>query len=271
MTRTKKHDVPEPSAIVAYKGFNKDLACTPNGKVFQYEIGKTYDNGGMPVARCGDGAFHSCEMPQDMFTYYGPATSRYTCVEPSGDVAREENSDSKIASARITIGVEIHIGDIARRAVAWVADMARKQGNGQYAAGDYGHASAAGDYGHASAAGDYGHASAAGYRGHASAAGYRGHASAAGYRGHASAAGTGGHASAAGDYGHASAAGKNSIAHAAGIGGTATAKEGGAISLAAYDSNHNLVAVRSSLVGKNGIEAGKKYRLTPEGNFEEAV
>lgn len=30
-----------------YKGFNKDLQCTPDGKVFQYEIGKEYkeDNG----------------------------------------------------------------------------------------------------------------------------------------------------------------------------------------------------------------------------------
>lgn len=25
-----------------YKGFNKDLQCTPDGKVFQYEIGKEF-------------------------------------------------------------------------------------------------------------------------------------------------------------------------------------------------------------------------------------
>ncbi|WP_271025325.1 hypothetical protein [Rhizobium sp. RCAM05973] len=339
-------------AIVAYKGYNKDLICNPAGDPFQYKIGETYENGGKSVRRCGGGAFHSCEMPQDTFNYYGPATSRYTVVEPSGEIAREENSDTKIASAKITIGVELHLGELARRAVAWVAEMAKKQGNGQFASGNYGHASAAGDgghasaagyrghasasgnYGHASAAGDGGHASAAGYRGHASAAGNYGHASAAGYRGHASAAGNYGHASAAGNYGHASAAGDGghasasgnyghasaagdgghasaagyrghasasgnyghasaagdgghasaagdgghaevkgtcAVAHAPGVCGTAIAVEGSAISLAYYDESvypPKLVAVRSSMVGENGIEAGKKYRLTKSSEFE---
>jgi hypothetical protein len=309
--------------LVAYKGFNRDLTCNPNGKPFKYEIGKTYDNGGGPVVRCGDGAFHWVEMPLDTFTYYGPATGRYAIVEPSGEIAREENSDTKGASSILSIKVDISIGDLTRRAVAWVAEMARKQGNGQFAAGDYGHASAAGsgghasaagsgghasaagsgghasaagyrghasaagDYGHASAAGDYGHASAAGSGGHASAAGsgghasaagdyghasaagYRGHASAAGDYGHASAAGSGGHASAAGSGGHASVKGKNAIAHSAGIDGTATAHEGGGISLGAYDDAGNLVAVRAAMVGQDGIEAGKTYRLSIAGDFIE--
>ena len=271
MPRKAKTEPEKQSAevVIGYKGHDKDLCCSPNGKKFQYEIGKTYDNGGKPVVRCGDGSFHSVEMPQDAFSYYGPATSRYTLTESTGEIARDENSDTKIGAAVITIKCELSIGDLTRRAVQWVADRAKKQGNGQFAAGSGGHASAAGDYGHASAAGDYGHASAAGYYGHASAAGYRGHASAAGDYGHASAAGYRGHASAAGDYGHASVKGKSAIAHAPGIGGTATAHDGGAISLAAYDDNNSLVTVRSSMVGQNGIEAGKIYRLTVAGEFEE--
>ena len=239
-TTSKSKAPAEP--LVAYKGFNRDLTCNPNGKPFKYEIGKTYDNGGGPVVRCGDGAFHWVEMPLDTFTYYGPATGRYAIVEPSGEIAREENSDTKGASSILSIKVDISIGDLTRRAVAWVAEMARKQGNGQFAAGDYGHASAAGSGGHASAAG------------------YRGHASAAGYRGHASAAG---------DYGHASVKGKNAIAHSAGIDGTATAHEGGGISLGAYDDAGNLVAVRAAMVGQDGIEAGKTYRLSIAGDFIE--
>ena len=42
--------------------------------------------------------------------------------------------------------------------------------------------------------------------------------------------------------------------------------------LTAYDDNTwppKLVAVRSSMVGQNGIEPGKKYRLTLAGEFEE--
>ncbi len=275
-TTSKSKAPAEP--LVAYKGFNRDLTCNPNGKPFKYEIGKTYDNGGGPVVRCGDGAFHWVEMPLDTFTYYGPATGRYAIVEPSGEIARDPDGDTKGASSILSIKVDISIGDLTRRAVAWVAEMARKQGNGQFAAGSGGHASAAGDYGHASAAGyrghasaagDYGHASAAGDYGHASAAGDRGHASAAGDYGHASAAGDRGHASAAGYRGHASAKGRNAIAHSAGINGTATAHEGGGISLGAYDDAGNLVAVRAAMVGQDGIEAGKTYRLSIAGDFIE--
>lgn len=28
--------------VKAYKGFNKHMQCAPNGKIFQYEIGKEY-------------------------------------------------------------------------------------------------------------------------------------------------------------------------------------------------------------------------------------
>ncbi|XHB99369.1 hypothetical protein ABWH97_00015 [Nitratireductor sp. ac15] len=342
----KKSEAKVETAIVAYKGFNKDMTC----RGFQYEVGKTYDNGGKEVIRCGEGAFHWVEMPLDVFSYYGPAISRYAEVVPDGQIVRPPDEDTKGASSILSVKVDISIGDLTRKAVAWVAEKAKAQGTGQFAAGDCGHASAAGDCGHASAAGSGGHASAAGYRGHASAAGSGGHASAAGDCGHASAAGSGGHASAAGDCGHASAAGsgghasaagdcghasaagyyghasaagsgghasaagyrghasaagdcghasaagsgghasaagyrghasaagyyghasvkgKNAVAHAPGIRGSATAHEGGAISLAAYDDAFNLVAVRSSLVGQNGIEAGKTYRLTTAGEFEE--
>jgi hypothetical protein len=335
MTKRTKADSAElatDGSIVTYKAFNKDWKC----RDFQYEVGKTYTHDGS-VVRCAGGGFHSCENPLDIWNYYAPNTSRFAEVTASGDIDRgESEDDSKLASAKITINVELLIGDLTRRAVRWVADMAKKQGNGQHTTGNYGHASAAGDGGHASAAGyrghasaagdgghasaagNYGHASAAGYRGHASAAGYRGHASAAGYRGHASAAGDGGHASAAGNYGHASAAGDgghasaagyrghasaagdgghasaagyrghasaagdgghaevkgaSSIAHAPGYKGKATAVAGSAISLGYYDDSvwpPKLVSVRSSMVGENGVEAGKAYSLNSAGEFVEA-
>lgn len=74
-----------------------------------------------------------------------------------------------------------------------------------------------------------------------------------------------------GDDGHASVKGKNAIAAALGVNSTAQAEEVCAIMLASYDDDINLVAVRSSLVGKNGIEAGKKYRLTAYGEFKEVT
>ncbi|MBB4235098.1 DUF7666 domain-containing protein [Rhizobium esperanzae] len=318
------------TALTTFKGFGKDWKC----RDYQYQLGKTYEHAGS-VVRCAGGGFHSCEMPLDVLNYYPPNTSRFAEVIADGAIDKgSDDDDSKLASAKITINVELSLGELTRRAVRWVADMAKKQGNGQHTTGNYGHASAAGYRGHASAAGYRGHASAAGYRGHASAAGdgghasaagngghasaagdgghasaagdgghasaagYRGHASAAGDGGHASAAGNGGHASAAGDGGHASAAGDGghasaagyrghasaagdgghaevkgtcAVAHAPGVGGMATAVAGSAISLAYHDESvwpPKLIAVRSSMVGENGIEAGKKYRLTKAGEFE---
>ena len=88
---------------------------------------------------------------------------------------------------------------------------------------------------------------------------------ATGDSGHAAATGYGGHAAATGYRGHAAVKGKNAIAIAAGAFGVASADDGGAIMLAAYDDDWNLVTVFASKVGENGIEAGKAYHLGQDG------
>ena len=80
--------------------------------------------------------------------------------------------------------------------------------------------------------------------------------------------GGGSHAASTGDRSHAEVAGKHSVAVAVGIKAMAKAAAGGAISLAAYDDDWELVAVRSSLVGQNGIKPDVWYRLTAGGEFE---
>ena len=133
------------------------------------------------------------------------------------------------------------------------------------ATGDYGHATTTGYGGHTAATGDYGNAAATGDRGNAAATGDRGNAAATGDRGHAAATGDYGHAAATGYRGHAAVKGKNAIAIAAGAFGVASADDGGAIMLAAYDDDWNLVTVFASKVGENGIEAGKAYHLGQDG------
>ncbi|MTH95406.1 hypothetical protein E1297_05370, partial [Roseibium sp. RKSG952] len=123
--------------VKACKGFNKDMTC----RGFQYEIGGTYTHD-VPVVRCAEGGFHSCENPLDVWSYYPPATSVFAEVEAAGAIDRDAGADSKIASAEITITASLSLGDLTRRAVKWVAGRAKEQGNGNYAAGDYGHASA---------------------------------------------------------------------------------------------------------------------------------
>lgn len=76
-------------------------------------------------------------------------------------------------------------------------------------------------------------------------------------------------AAATGNYGHAAATGEKAIAASIGPNGTAKAEVGGFIILVAYDDDWNPLGVFSSKVGKNGVEAGKTYRLTSEGKLQE--
>ena len=95
--------------IKGFKGFNKNLVCNPNGKPFQYEIGKEYEIEGKPV-KCTNNGFHLCESPLDVWNYYGPADSRFCEVEADGQIdGGRDNSDSKIACSKLKIGMEIGI------------------------------------------------------------------------------------------------------------------------------------------------------------------
>lgn len=54
--------------VRGYKVFNADWTCRPNGKKFQYEVGKTYEDDFAPKL-CSRG-FHFCENAVDCFNYY---------------------------------------------------------------------------------------------------------------------------------------------------------------------------------------------------------
>ncbi len=77
----------------AYKGFNKDMTCTPkDGKAFQYKKGETYHEDEATLCEKG---FHACEMPTDVFSYYDPGTSVYHEVDLE-DVSAERKGDTKV-------------------------------------------------------------------------------------------------------------------------------------------------------------------------------
>ena len=101
------------------------------------------------------------------------------------------------------------------------------------------------------------------------ATGDEGHAAATGYKGHAAATGDEGHAAATGDEGHAAATGEHAIAAALGMASKAMAGEKGAIVLAHFNDDGELVHIRASKVGENGVAAGKWYLLGAEGQFVE--
>ncbi|EEK6960833.1 hypothetical protein FVU18_25870 [Salmonella enterica] len=231
--------------IVTFKGFNKDLTC----RDFQFAIGETFHHDGK-VEACGSG-FHACECPFDVFSYYPPAESRYAETISFGVIDREEEGDTKIASASITIKSELTLPQFIQRGIEWIWSKIDKSLEQQIMTGDQ---SAATNTGDQSAATNTGNWSAATNTGNWSAATNTGYQSAATNTGNWSAA---------------EVSGSQSVAASLGIEGKARASEGGAIVLCYRDKNGELIHIRASKVGENGIMPNTWYQLNEDGEFVE--
>ncbi|MDX8881128.1 hypothetical protein SM244_08120 [Salmonella enterica] len=258
--------------IVTFKGFNKDLKC----RGFQFAIGETFHHDGK-VEACGSG-FHACECPFDVFSYYPPAESRYAETISFGITDREEIGDTKIASASITIKAELTLPQFIQRGIEWIWSKIDKSLEQQIMTGDQsaatntGYRSAATNTGDQSAATNTGYRSAATNTGNWSAATNTGDQSAATNTGYRSAATNTGNWSAATNTGNWSAAevsGSQSVAAAFGIEGKARASEGAAIVLCYRDEDGELIHIRASKVGENGIMPDTWYQLDEDGEFVE--
>ncbi|EKM8100978.1 hypothetical protein PVO48_003357 [Salmonella enterica subsp. enterica serovar 4,[5],12:i:-] len=132
--------------------------------------------------------------------------------------------------------------------------------------------SAATNTGNCSAATNTGDWSAATNTGDWSAATNTGNRSAATNTGNRSAATNTGDWSAAtntGDWSAAEVSGSQSVAAAFGIEGKARASEGGAIVLCYRDEDGELIHIRASKVGENGIMPNTWYQLNEDGEFVE--
>ncbi|EJE9427675.1 hypothetical protein M5705_002334 [Salmonella enterica] len=211
--------------IVTFKGFNKDLKC----RDFQFEIGKTFHHDGK-VEACGSG-FHACECPFDVFSYYSPADSRFAETISFGITDREEDGDTKIASASITIKAELTLPQFIQRGIEWIWSKIDKSLEQQIMCGNWSAATNTGDW---SAATNTGNRSAATNTGNWSAA---------------------------------EVSGSQSVAAAFGIEGKARASEGGAIVLCYRDEDGELIHIRASKVGENGIMPNTWYQLNEDGEF----
>ena len=145
----------------AIKGMNRDLTCRGH----QFAVGETYQVAGT-IKVCANG-FHSCPLdsetsPLAVFEYYTPGTSRYFDVQFSGATDRD---GTKIASASITIGAEIHLGELTTRAVEWVISKCKPAKGKGLNTEDFKLASNSGDGGAASNSGTHGAASNSGTHG----------------------------------------------------------------------------------------------------------
>ncbi|EPJ1659520.1 DUF7666 domain-containing protein [Salmonella enterica subsp. enterica serovar Kentucky] len=303
--------------IVTFKGFNKDLTC----RDFQFAIGETFHHDGK-VEACGSG-FHACECPFDVFSYYPPAESRYAETISFGVIDREEEGDTKIASASITIKSELTLPQFIQRGIEWIWSKIDKSLEQQIMTGNRSAATNTGDWSAATNTGDWSAATNTGYQSAATNTGNRSAATNTGYRsaatntgdwsaatntgyqsaatntgnrsaatntgyqsaatntGNRSAATNTGYRSAATNTGYQSAAtntgdlsaaevsGSQSVAASLGIEGKARASEGGAIVLCYRDEDGELIHIRASKVGENGIMPDIWYQLNEDGEFVE--
>ncbi|ECG5758081.1 hypothetical protein E1492_21310 [Salmonella enterica subsp. enterica serovar Anatum] len=198
---------------------------------FQFAIGETFHHDGK-VEACGSG-FHACECPFDVFSYYPPAESRYAETISFGITDSEEGGDTKIASSSITIKDELTLPQFIQRGIEWIWSKIDKSLEQQIMCGNR---SAATNTGDRSAATNTGDRSAA---------------------------------TNTGDRSAAEVSGSQSVAASLGIEGKARASEGGAIVLCYRDEDGELIHIRASKVGENGIMPNTWYQLDKDGEFVE--
>lgn len=147
MAKKKAEAATEVAVVHSIKGFDQNLQC----RGYQFAPGETYAHEGT-IRACENG-FHACTTeahPFEVFSYYPPAGSRYFEVQQSGATHTDDNI--KLASAVITIGVEISIHDLIKRAWDYVWSRSVKSDESHVTV-ENGAASSTGDYGAAMASG----------------------------------------------------------------------------------------------------------------------
>ena len=221
--------------IKAYKGFNDKLQCTPEGNVFQYEVGKEYETDDAKLCESG---FHACEFPLDVLEYYSPADSRYCEVELDATDEQHHN-DSKRTGKKIKIGAEIGLDGVIKAGVRFILEKAESCEKRT------GYLSAATNTGDWSAATNTGDWSAATNTGYLSAATNTGDWSAA---------------TNTGDWSAATVTGKESVACSLGVEGKAKGTKGCWLVLAEWNDGHR-TDVKCFLVDGEEIRENTFYML----------
>ena len=255
----------EVKTMKTYKGFDKDLKC----KGFQYEVGKEYKE---KEAEACEKGFHACENPLEVFSYYPPCNgNRYCEVEQDGELSKH-GGDSKVASTKIKIGVELGLKGLIQAGVSFILDKVNWKDDAATNTGNQSAATNTGDY---SAATNTGDQSAATNTGNQSAATNTGRYSAATNTGYQSAATNTGYQSAAtntGNYSAAEVSNGGSVAIVTGYQSKAKAGLGSAIVIAERGKwngeTYPLINIKAAIVDGEKIKADTWYTLR-NGEFME--
>ena len=157
-----------------YKGFNDKLQCSPNGKPFQYEVGKTYTHQGT-ISLCNQG-LHFVEHPLGAWSYYKPLDgSRFALVEADG-VSDETRDDTKRVAQSLTIKAEVKIPALLKAAVEFVFSKVKSSPTKSATTGDSAHSATTGYSAHSATTGNSAHSAVAGKECIAASLGFEGQA-----------------------------------------------------------------------------------------------
>ena len=121
--------------VKGYKGFNQGLICNPNGKKFQFEEGKTYEEDKAIPCQTG---FHYCKNPLDVLDFYPLIANDGTMNEFAEIEASEDITDDKIkfVSKKITIGAKLNIKGLINASVEFIKKETKISENVQASSGD---------------------------------------------------------------------------------------------------------------------------------------
>jgi len=100
-TDLRRSQFKEGGIMRGYKAFNRDMTCTMGRGVFQYEVGKTYEEEGYAQSRAK--GFHFCLTLENVYKFY-PKDSIVCEIEALGDI---EGDGLAYATNKIRIVKEI--------------------------------------------------------------------------------------------------------------------------------------------------------------------
>ena len=223
-----------------YKGFNDKLQCSPNGKPFQYEVGKTYTHQGT-ISLCNQG-LHFVEHPLGAWSYYKPLDgSRFALVEADG-VSDETRDDTKRVAQSLTIKAEVKIPALLKAAVEFVFSKVKSSPTKSATTGNSAHSATTGDSAHSATTGYYAHSATTGESAHSATTG---------------------------NYAHSAVAGKECIAASLGFEGQAKGIKGNWLVLAEWKDG-KIKSMGIAIVDGKKINADTFYALKG-GKFVEAT
>ena len=238
----------------AYKGFNKHMQCTTNGKVFQYEIGKEYEEKETELCKHG---FHACENPLDVLSYYGDIDNKFCEVELS-DISPVRENDTKICGKKIKIGIEIGFLGLFKAGIEWIKhktiftkeDFESLYGNNNYgdsakigssgnsakigSSGDYAQIGSSGDYAQIGSSGDYAQIGSSGISAQIGSSGISAQIGSSGNYAKIGSSGDCAQISSSGDYAQIGSSGEDAVIMCAGHNSKVKAKKGSWITLSEW-------------------------------------